>query len=172
MPKSYVMSLSPRVLNGEELLQDFELAAKERFYEAQELLASGYSTGAAYLLGYVGEMVLKHAVFRFDGARPYDRVRPRLHPTKKWAKVALPSIRFTDFHDLWFWAHVLRQKRIDRGCALPDALSQNLMRVVYHLKRAWRVDLRYFGAEVSAELAKRSLEDVAWLLKNQAALWR
>lgn len=45
------MKLSDRVRNGEELLQDFELAAEERFLDAQELLARGHGTGATYLVG-------------------------------------------------------------------------------------------------------------------------
>lgn len=166
------MKLSDRVRNGEELLQDFELAAEERFIDAQELLVRGNGTGAAYLLGYVAEMILKHAVFRFDGARPSDQVHPRLHPTKKWAKNALPALAFTSFHDIWFWAHVLRKKRADRGMPLPAHISQNLMRVAYRLSRAWAVDLRYFGFEVTVEFAKRLLEDVAWIKTNKTAFWR
>jgi len=166
------MKLSDRVRNGEELLQDFELAAEERFLDAQELLARGHGTGAAYLVGYVAEMLLKHAVFRFDGARPGDRVHPRLYPTKKWAQKALPGLAFTNFHDIWFWAHVLRKKRADRGRALSLPVAQNLMRIAYRLSRAWAVDLRYFGFEVTVDFANRSFEDVAWLKKNQAELWR
>jgi hypothetical protein len=117
-------------------------------------------------------MLLKNAVFRFDGALPADRVHPRLAPAKKWAQKALPGLVFTNYHDIWFWAHVLRKKRWDRGPPLPSALSQNLMRVAYRLSRAWAVDLRYFGFEVTVDLAKRSLEDVAWLKKNRVDLWR
>lgn len=166
------MKLSDRVKNGEELLQDFELAAEERFLDAQELLARGHGTGAAYLAGYVAEMLLKNAIFRFDGARPFDRIYPRLHPAKKWAQKSLPGIKFTNFHDIWFWAHVLRKKRLERGRPLPEAFGQNLMRVAYRINRAWAVDLRYFGFEVSVSFAKRSFEDVAWIKKNHAILWR
>jgi hypothetical protein len=166
------MKLSDRVKNHGELLQDFELAAEERFLEAQELLGRGHATGAAYLTGYVAEMLLKRAVFRFDGARPSDRVYPRLAPAKKWAQRSLPGITFSNWHDVWFWAHVLRKKRLDRGRPLPEAVAQNLMRLTYRIDRSWAVDLRYFGSEVTIEFAKQLFNDVAWIKKNDAVLWR
>lgn len=157
------MKLSDRVRNGEELLQDFELAAEERFLDAQELLARGHGTGATYLVGYVAEMLLKNAVFRFDGARPFDKIYPRLSPAKKWAQRSLPGIPFTSYHDIWFWAHVLRKKRSEKGRPLPPVVSQNLMRIAFRLSRAWSVELRYFGFEVTVDFARRSFEDVTWI---------
>lgn len=166
------MKLDDRVTTGNGLLRDFELAAEERFLDAQELLARGHGTGATYLAGYVAEMLLKSAVFLFDGARPSDLVYPRLGPAKKWAQRSLPGLPFTSYHDVWFWAHVLRKKRSDKGRALPDGVAQNLMRLAYRLSRSWTIELRYFGFEVTVESAKRSFEDVSWIKKNHAVLWR
>lgn len=166
------MKLSDRVRNKGELLQDFELAAEERFLDAQELLARGHGTGAAYLIGYVAEMLLKNAVFRFDGAQPSDLVYPRLSPAKKWAQKSLPGLQYNHGHGILFWALVLRKKRSDKGNPLPLVVSQNLIRIAYRLSRRWAVELRYFGFEVTVEFAKRSFEDVAWIKKNHAALWR
>lgn len=166
------MRLSQRIKNGEELVQDFELAAEERFVDAQELLARGQSTGAAYLVGYVAEMLLKNAVFRFDGARPSDRVSQRLWPAKKWAQKALPALPFTNFHSVWFWAHVLREKRRRRGLPLPEAVAQNLIRLAFRLERTWAVELRYFGLEVDADHATRVMADVAWIRRNKEQLWK
>lgn len=166
------MKLDDRIRNGNGLLQDFELAAEERYLDAQELLARGHGTGATYLTGYVAEMLLKNAVFLFDGAGPKALIRPRLAPVKKWAEKMLPTPPFTNYHDVWFWAHVLRKKRLDKGRPLPDTLAQNLMRVAYRLSRAWTIELRYFGFEVTTEAAKQSLEDVSWIKKSYTQLWR
>ncbi|MBK8257851.1 MAG: hypothetical protein IPK82_34935 [Polyangiaceae bacterium] len=166
------MKLEDRVRDGEGLLQDFELAAEERFLDAQALLARGHGTGAAYVVGYVAEMLLKSAVFLFDGARPSDLVYPRLSPAKKWAQKAMPGVPFTNFHDILFWAWVLRKKRAERGRALPEPEAQNLMRIAHRLNRGWSVELRYFGFEVTIEHARRCFEDVAWIKKHHPLLWR
>jgi hypothetical protein len=165
------MALRPEVPAGEDLVQDFEIAATERLREARSLLARGEGTGAAYSAGYAAEMHLKQAVFRVDGARPHDRVRTRLNPAKRWAQSAIPSYRFRDYHDILFWALVLRKKRIDRGRPLSEALSQNLVRLATRLSRAWSVHLRYHGREVTTIDAKTVLEDVAWFEKNRFRLW-
>ena len=166
------MRLSDRIRQGDELLQDFELAAEERLLDAQELLARGHGTGAAYLLGYVAEMLLKTAVFLFDGARPGDKVGPRLSPAKKWAQKFLPGRPFTNYHDVLFWAHVLRKKRSDKGRPLASTVSQNLIRIAGRINRMWVVDLRYFGFEVTVDFAKALFEDVMWIKKNHSSLWR
>ena len=166
------MKLADRVRDGEGLLQDFALAAEERFLDAQMLLARGHGTGATYVAGYVAEMLLKSAVFLFDGARPSDMIYPRLSPVKKWAQKSLPAIPFTNYHDVLFWAWVLRKRRAEKGRALPDLVAQNLMRIAYRLSRGWSVELRYFGFEVTVEDARQCFQDVAWIKKNHAELWR
>jgi len=165
------MGLNPRVHDGLELLQDFELAGGERLRDAANLLRCGNSTGAAYLAGYAAEMAIKQAVFRFDGADANAGVKPRLNPIKKWAKMALPSYSFVDFHDVLFWAYVLRKKRIDRGRTLSEPTAQNLVRLARRLKSSWSVQLRYYHKEVSATEAKAVIEDATWIHKNRAALW-
>lgn len=166
------MRLSNRVRGGGELLQDFEIAAEERFLEAQDLLARGHSTGATYLVGYVAEITLKSAVFRFDGARPADPVRPYLGPAKKWAQKAIPGLVFTNYHSVWFWARVLREKRKRRGLPLAEPITQNLMRIARRLEAAWAVELRYFGLEVDVDHARRTLEDVGWIKSHRTHLWK
>jgi hypothetical protein len=166
------MKLSARVGNGEALVQDFELAAEERFLDAEELLVRGNATGATYLAGYVAEIVLKYAVFRFDGAALHDVTTARLAPVKRWAQHSLPGIPFTSYHNVLFWAHVLRKKRVDRGRPLPELVSQNLMRVAFRVHGAWSVHLRYFGLELAIDSAKSMFMDVAWLKKNHGSLWR
>lgn len=57
------MSLRSRLESQPETIQEFELAAEERYYEGLELMVSGRSGGGVYLMGYVGEMILKVAYF-------------------------------------------------------------------------------------------------------------
>lgn len=165
------MALRREVREGDELLQDVELAATERLRDARGLLLAGSSTGAAYLAGYVAEMRLKQAVFRFDGARPNDRVVARLNPVRRWAERAMPAYRFRSYHDVLFWALVLRQKRRDRGRPLSEPLEQNLIRLASRLSRTWSVNLRYREREVTIEEARTVCEDVAWFDKNRFHLW-
>lgn len=166
------MRLHDRIKNGHELLQDFELAAIERYQDAQKLLVAGNATGAAYLAGYVAEMLLKNAVFAFDGARPGDRVFPRLAPAKKWAQRELPRVKFTTYHNVLFWAHVLRQKRMVKGRPLAEPIAQNLLRIAWRIEHAWDVQLRYFGGEVTVQHAARLVDDVKWIKKNHFHLSR
>lgn len=166
------MRLSERIRTKGELIQDFELASEERFLDAQELLARGQGTGAAYLLGYVAEMVLKTAIGRFDGARPSDRVYPLLAPAKKLAEAALPSRKFKGYHDVLSWAFALREKRKRKGRPLREDLAQNLINRASRIDRAWAVELRYFGLEVEVRDAERLLGDVAWIKNNRILLWK
>ena len=166
------MTLPQHVRDGRSTVQDFDLAAEERWLDVQELLARGHGTGAVYLAGYVAEFLLKSAVLRFDGAPPYAEVYPRLGPLKKWAAKTLPGLPFTNYHDVWFWAHVLRKKRADQGRPLDAPVAQNLMRTAYRVSRRWSVELRYFGFEVATASARSVFEDVAWIKKSHPTLWR
>ena len=58
-----------------ETLAKFELAWEHRLAEGSLLLNNEVTrAGGVYLLGYVGEMILKVAYFRFIGAASEDRL--------------------------------------------------------------------------------------------------
>lgn len=166
------MALRRAVLNGSELLHDFEVAALERLRNARTLLAAGQGTGATYLAGYAAEMHLKQALFRFDGARAFDLVKPRLAPARRWAKAALPGYEFRNSHDILGWALALRRKRVDRGRPLPQPVAQNMVRLATRLDGRWSENLRYHSNEVGIVDARSVVEDVAWFEKHRAELWR
>ena len=61
------MSLRLEWVGETETPQLLELAMEDRYVTASALLARGEWDGAIYLLGYVGEIVLKTAYFRLRG---------------------------------------------------------------------------------------------------------
>lgn len=167
------MSLGYRLVELEnETLQGFELAAEERYMDALELVSRGNATGGVYVAGYVAEMLLKNAVFRFDGARPSDEIAPRLGPVRKWAKMFLPLIDHDSYHSIWFWALVLRKKRRNAGKLLPEDMDGELVRRARRIHQGWSVALRYHGFVVGMDDARRIIADVSWLRSRSSILWR
>jgi hypothetical protein len=63
------MSLRHRFSLELETVQGFELAAEDTYWAALELITAGYQLRGMYLLGFAGEMLLKNACFRFQGAK-------------------------------------------------------------------------------------------------------
>src|SRR5437867_10424866 len=55
-----------------ETVDEFDLAAEERYWDGCQLVTGGHELAGIYLLGYVAELILKHACFRTDRARPGD----------------------------------------------------------------------------------------------------
>jgi hypothetical protein len=155
-----------------ETLQSFMLAADERYFDATELLVLGRTTGAVYLVGYVAEMLLKHAALRLGNVRPGDEVGALMGPAMKWARRLLPTIDPEGKHSLWFWAHFVRRKRREQGRALDHRIDAELVRRMRRLHGNWMFNLRYCDVAASAVEAKTAFEDVSWLRKHNASLWR
>ncbi|HWL94516.1 MAG TPA: hypothetical protein VNT79_13405 [Phycisphaerae bacterium] len=65
------MPLRYRILSTPETVQDLVLASDQKYWEGIELLLAGRRGAGIYLLGFAAEMILKAAVFRIDGARPF-----------------------------------------------------------------------------------------------------
>lgn len=112
------------VLANPETLQDFELAAQDRYWEGLELLLAGRDAGGVYLLGYTAEMLLKLASFRLESVKPTDTIKPRLAPVRNWMKQTCPGIDYEGFDSLVFWATYLRAKRRQQGRPL-DPLTES-----------------------------------------------
>ena len=55
------MLLRRRIQSTPETVQDFELAAEQRFWDGMQLLVSGHLFAGIYLLGYTAEILLKLA---------------------------------------------------------------------------------------------------------------
>lgn len=163
-----------------ETIQDIDTAADERYWEAYELAVQGRHFGAIYLFGYVAEMLLKSAGFRFDGALPGDYVATRLAPAKAYGRVRFPLVDPESYHSLQFWVAFLEEKRADAGRPLPAALSTELRTRTGRVYDRWWVSMRYRASHLpplsispislNNELLQL-IEDISWLKHNHLSLW-
>ena len=133
-----------------ETLQDFELAAQDRYWEGLELLLAGRDAGGVYLLGYTAEMLLKLASLRLESVRPNDQVKPRLAPVRNWMRQTCPGIEYEGFHSLVFWATYLRTKRRQQGRPLDPLTESQLAQRTRRLYSVWAVEMRYRSLRVPA----------------------
>lgn len=163
---------------GGETVQDLVLAADDRFWDAYELATQGRAFAAIYLAGFVGEMLLKTAGFRFDGAAPGDPVQPRLGPARAFGTARFPTVGHESYHSLRFWAAFLEHKRADAARPLAAPLLADLHRRVDRAHEIWWVSMRYRAAGVPAAVASAAeadlhplLEEIDWLRKMHVLLW-
>jgi hypothetical protein len=165
-------------------LEEFELSAPEKREAgllllddlAQRFLASG-----TYLLGYVAEVRLKCAYFRFkEGAslqaKIYEVDSTKLRAAKQEASrlAALVNVTAPDagsYHSLQFWAFLLRESRIDQGKAWESSFDQEFRACTDRLHNNWNVAMRYFP-DTSLTLDSSAVQDdVLWLDTNYKILW-
>lgn len=170
------MAIRYRIQQSPQTVQDCELAAEDRYYEGLELIAAGRFSGGIYLLGYVAEMILKHAYFRFREKRPADLVKPLLGPAKNQARnsslALLRNVSHELYHSLAFWARLLVAVRQQKGFPLAPDLRNTLLQRSRRMYRNWSVDLRYKRDHPTEREVQTFLDDVSWLRANHVALWR
>ncbi|MBI4578967.1 MAG: hypothetical protein HY718_04640 [Planctomycetes bacterium] len=154
-----------------ETLQDFDLAADEKYWEGFDLLRAGARGGGIYLLGYTAEMILKYASFRTQGHRPGTAVLGLFGPAKKWMGNRRPTIPHEGYHNLLFWMHYLRERRRHLGRPLRADADWELVRRVRELYQIWWVEMRYRPDQAQPDEAAKLLDDVNWLRQNRVQLW-
>ena len=159
-------------LTNPETLQDFELAAQDRYWEGLELMVAGREPGGVYLLGYTAEMLLKLASFRLESVRPTDPVKPRLAPVRQWMKQTCPGIDSEGFHSLVFWATYLRTKRRQQGRPLDPLTESQLAERTRCLYAVWTVEMRYRSLRRPASDWRSAYDSVEWIRENYLRLWR
>jgi hypothetical protein len=155
-----------------ETLQDFELAAEQKYWEGIELSLAGRRGAGIYLMGYAAEMILKNSCFCLDGANPADQVVARLAPARRWMTVQCPLVRDESYHSLWFWTWLLRAKRRNQGRPLSDAVDWGLVRRMRRLYQLWWVEMRYRPDQAQLVELELVYDDVTWLREHQLSLWR
>ena len=154
-------------------VQDFEIAAEQKFWEGFSLIVSGESGAGIYLLGFSAEMLLKNASFRLDrSVRPTTSVEPRLKPAKAWLSKRRPTISHESYHSLWFWMNYLREYRRFLGRPLPAQVDDPLVRQVRSLYATWWIEMRYRPNAASQRDAQIVYDAVVWIRDNYFALWR
>lgn len=165
------MPLRHRLDATPETLQELELAAEERYWDALELFAAGRNGAGIYLMGYVAEMTLKVGFFRLDGARPADLVKPRLGPAKTFVKRMNPGLHHESYHSLFFWIHAIRIKRILNGLDRSRPVDMQALQRMRRLYQIWWIEMRYRSDQSSQRDVNDVYEDVTWLLDNRIHIW-
>lgn len=171
------MSLRSQLAGKVETLQEFSLAAAEKYDEGQRLIAENDFGAGIYLLGYAAEMILKNAYFRFTGAAVSDEIGPRLFPAKaagddRHGGGLIPGISPESFHSLRFWAMLLQSSRANQKRLWTDVeFVLEFERCTERLYNNWWVEMRYRTDLANHQQALQVLSDVGWLRNHQTTLW-
>ena len=166
------MTLRFELAQYPETIQEFELAAQQKYDEALELMVAGKGSAGIYLMGYVAEMLLKNAYFRFMGLRPADLIGPRLGPARTQGRVLVPEISSEGYHNLHFWALLLIRTRCKIGRLLPIELGNRLIHCTRRLCQHWWVGMRYRYDRCDTRHVETVFSDVNWLRDHYLRLWR
>jgi len=165
------MALRSRLRSSPETLQDFEIAADERYWEAMELMLAGRKAMGIYLMGYVAEMRLKLAYFRVIGQKSTAEVKPLLGPVR--LEAAQLRLETENYHSLRCWSELLIDKRTALGLASPSGqLETTLRRVANTLYDIWWVEMRYRPDSATEDEMNSIFDGVSWLDRNYMSLWR
>lgn len=167
--------MSLRTLNQEtpETILEFQAAAEDRYWEVISLLTDGHFAGGIYLSGYVAEMLLKGAYFAFTAQPLTADVWPLLAPAWNRGCSYFPgsfSPSNREYHNLDFWARLLREKHRRSGRSLPSYLDIEYLDHMRRLHLTWWVEMRYRHAQASLQDAEDALEAVSWLRKHYVFL--
>lgn len=169
------MALRSRLSALPETVQEFDLAATEKYLEGQRLIVAGDAGAGIYLLGYAAEMLLKNAYFRFTGASLADEVGLRLAPARaagRGSNGLIPSISDESYHSLRFWAMLLQAMRSQQGRSWMDMeFTLEFERCSERLYNNWWVEMRYRRNLAVPKEALQVLSDVSWLRTHQTTLW-
>ena len=149
-----------------ETILEFQAAAEDRYWEAVSLMTDGHFAGGVYLIGYVAEMLLKSAYFSLIGESLTAPIWPLLAPAWTSGATYFPesfSRNSRDYHNLDFWARLLREERRRQGVALPWHLDAEYLFHIRRLYLTWWVEMRYRHAQATASDAENALGSVSWL---------
>lgn len=176
MPRLLEDSILPlRDLNKatEETILEFQSAVEDRYWEAISLMTAGYPSGGIYLIGYTAEMLLKSAYFAFCGERLTVPVWPLMAPAWTAGVEYFPgsfSSSNRDYHNLDFWARLLREERRRKGADLPWHVDAQYLDYTRRLYINWWAEMRYRHAQATTQDAEEVLEAVSWLRSHYIVL--
>ncbi len=165
------MLLRIRLQGVPQTIQEMEIAAEERYYEAMHLIIGGRFGAGIYLCGYSAEILLKNALFLSSGANPRDLASVYLVPAMRMGRKILPWIPVENGHSLVFWATMLRFRRLEVSRPLPTDLDNELDLRASRLYENWWLSMRYLTDQATETEAHGVLSDVDWLRKHYQDLW-
>ena len=146
------MSFRARIDANPKTLAEFEQAWTQRYVEGMRLLEEEAThTGGIYLLGYVAEMILKVAYFRFVGAASDDPIKALLTTTSFKTAIKNVGVETEFYHSPRFWTELLVSTRKVSKRSLPTHLQEDLRAYAEKLYNNWKVDIRYHSLKVRAQ---------------------
>lgn len=158
---------------------DMERAIESRYFEATRLIVSSdhtHSWGGTYLLGYVGEMVLKMAYFKLKSCQPADDAWAILRTQAQKDATEFGIVnreRDFDFHSLVHLMDLVLMTRRALGMSCFNRISSSdLATAVVRLNSIWKVSMRYYGSVPLAIEVQEAYEDASWLRTHAPEIWR
>jgi hypothetical protein len=152
---------------------EMERAAHERYFDSVALATGSDSrpTGAAYLAGYVAEMLLKTAYYRTRGVGQLDDAAPELRGMRSRALAIgctwSPGSRGHNLSDI---CDLLIKERDFRGRAFDPYFAALLRGHVITVFEHWSERLRYKDIAASEGELAELFASVSWILDNYAVL--
>lgn len=166
------MGLIARI-SERDTIGEFERAWLARRREANVLHRAKRNYWAVYTAGYVIEMVLKAACFRFLGLSEGESLRPFLNRRVANEQAARYGItRPQNLHDLVFWARLLLAARDSDGKSLPLEVNNALMNHVQRSAQHWRETMRYRDSIRASREYDSVNRCMMWVVLNYATLAR
>ena len=160
------MTLRLRLQLLTETIQEFDLAAEERYWTGLDLMTRGEGTAGIYLMGYAAEMFLKNSYFLLDNSTtPAFPIGSQFGLAKLAWYTFLPArpLKKVNYHDLLFWSDLLVEKRRQEARPLPAATELAFIRCTQRLSENWFVELRYQSSQATAAEVNHVYEDVTWI---------
>jgi hypothetical protein len=158
-------------LYGPDSVHDFERAADQRYAEATFLAANGLHVGGAvYLFGYVAEMVLKSATFRFlKGGKATDPISEgERKAVEKMIKTDLkPHPNYNQLiqgpHNFLSWANWLV---LVSGTRYSPQLGSDIISNAENVFNHWDPNMRYHELSVTPAGLAVVQTSTDWLRAN------
>lgn len=167
------MSLISRI-SGFDTWAELERAAEERYWDGMALATDpeGRHCGAVYLWGYVAEMLLKVAYYRFrNKVKPTDDVQAELVGIPARAKLLGLRWPARNLHRLNSLALLLIEERKIESNPMDPYVAAQLQGHVNLLMGHWTEILRYKDEKATPFESSEVLNSIDWLWSNWSSLW-
>jgi len=155
-------------------VQDYWLAAQERYEDALAEWLEDRHWCAVYLLGYVAEMILKHAFYRLvvTAAGCPAPILEKAPPYRPTPAATIGGEKMGNGHNLLFWAEALLQQRPPALGPMPGGDPLFRARVM-DLHKDWSEAMRYRASSAGAPALDvlTFMSDVDWLRDNAVKFW-
>lgn len=153
----------------QDSVQELDAARMDRYWDALCLgthVGGGREFGACYLFGYVIEISLKVAYFRFLSIGLTDNLRPYL-------AAASPSFRRrkVNLHNVEVWAEHLLQTRQRYGRPLEPVLAAMLLIKAKDVALNWAEWMRYRRSISASDDVSKIHALADWFIDRHHALW-